>query len=41
PASPVRPLAIREVSPDLVVEGPVPELADEMRALHRRRFRPG
>ncbi|MDT7639413.1 MAG: hypothetical protein QOC83_3701, partial [Pseudonocardiales bacterium] len=23
------------------VEGPVPELADEMRALHRRRFRPG
>jgi tRNA(Arg) A34 adenosine deaminase TadA len=40
PASPVRPLAIREVSPDLLVEGPVPELADEMRALHRRRFRP-
>ncbi|MFD3374939.1 MULTISPECIES: nucleoside deaminase [unclassified Streptomyces] len=36
PASPVRPLPIREVAPGVLVEGPVPELADEVRALHRR-----
>ncbi|MBA0050925.1 nucleoside deaminase [Streptomyces sp. AJS327] len=36
PAAPVRPLPIREVAPELVVEGPVPDLADEVRALHRR-----
>ena len=36
PASPVRPLPIRDVAPGLVVEGPAPELADEVRALHRR-----
>jgi tRNA(Arg) A34 adenosine deaminase TadA len=34
--SPVRRLAIREVVPDLVVEGPVDGLADEVRALYRR-----
>jgi tRNA(Arg) A34 adenosine deaminase TadA len=39
PASPVRPLPVREVAPNVQVDGPVPELADEMRALHRRRFR--
>lgn len=40
PASPVRPLPIQEVAPNVVVAGPIPELEDEMRALHRRRFRP-
>jgi tRNA(Arg) A34 adenosine deaminase TadA len=33
---PVRPLAIREVVPGAVVDGPAPELADEIRDLHRR-----
>ncbi|WP_327692147.1 MULTISPECIES: nucleoside deaminase [unclassified Streptomyces] len=36
PAAPVRALPVNEVAPDLVVEGPVPELAQEVRALHRR-----
>ncbi|MFI6277116.1 nucleoside deaminase [Streptomyces sp. NPDC050988] len=36
PAPPVRPLPIREVAPGVLVEGPVTELADEVRALHRR-----
>ena len=36
PASPVRPLPIREVVPGLSVEGPVPDLAGQGRALHRR-----
>ena len=36
PPSPVRRLAIREVVPDLVVEGPVEGLADEVRDLYRR-----
>ena len=36
PAPPVRPLPIQEVAPGVLVEGPVPELADEVRALHRR-----
>lgn len=35
-AAPVRPLPIREVAPGVLVEGPVPELADEVRALHLR-----
>ncbi|MCX5059765.1 nucleoside deaminase [Streptomyces sp. NBC_00201] len=35
PAAPVRALPVNEVAPDLVVEGPVPELAQEVRALHR------
>ncbi|HEU5144369.1 MAG TPA: nucleoside deaminase [Dermatophilaceae bacterium] len=34
PASPVRPLAITEVVPGVVADGPVPELEDEVRALH-------
>lgn len=33
---PVRPLAIHEVAPGLEVVGPVPELAEQVRALHRR-----
>jgi tRNA(Arg) A34 adenosine deaminase TadA len=37
---PVRPLSIRDVVPDLEVAGPVPELAGQVRALHRR-FRTG
>ena len=36
PSSPVRALPIGEVVRDVVVEGPVPELASEMRELHRR-----
>ena len=36
PAPPVRTLPIREVIPDLVVEGPVPGLAEQVRDLHRR-----
>lgn len=35
-APPVRMLSIREVVPGAVVEGPVPELAEEVRGLHRR-----
>lgn len=34
-AAPVRPLAIQEVSPGTPVDGPAPELEDEVRALHR------
>ncbi|MDR2148362.1 MAG: nucleoside deaminase [Tannerella sp.] len=34
--SPVRPLPIREIVPDLTVTGPVPELAQQVRELHRR-----
>ena len=34
--APVLPLAIREVAPGLVVAGPVPELAERVRELHRR-----
>ncbi|WP_030419187.1 nucleoside deaminase [Streptomyces sp. SCSIO 75703] len=33
---PVRTLPVGEVAPDVVVEGPVPELTAEIRALHRR-----
>jgi len=36
PPPPVRPLPIQEIAPAVKVEGPVPELADEIRALHRR-----
>ena len=36
PAPSVRALPIREVVPDLVVEGPVPDLATQVRDLHRR-----
>ncbi|MFB4288085.1 nucleoside deaminase [Nonomuraea sp. ATR24] len=33
---PVRPLGIREVVPDAVVDGPAPDLAAQIRTLHRR-----
>ena len=36
PAPPVRPLPIREIVPEAVVEGPVPELAEAIHDLHRR-----
>ncbi|MFC3995647.1 nucleoside deaminase [Nocardiopsis sediminis] len=36
PPAPVAPLPITEVAPGLPVEGPAPELAEEIRALHRR-----
>ena len=36
PEPPVRPLPIRQIVPHLVVEGPVPGLAKEVRDLHRR-----
>ncbi|GGX59326.1 nucleoside deaminase [Streptomyces fructofermentans] len=36
PVGPVRALPINEVAPDVVVEGPVPGLSDEVRSLHRR-----
>jgi tRNA(Arg) A34 adenosine deaminase TadA len=38
--SPVAPLPIGVVAPGTVVDGPAPELADEMRALYETRFRP-
>ncbi|MFF3687977.1 nucleoside deaminase [Streptomyces sp. NPDC002187] len=40
PAAPVRTLSIGEVVPGIDVQGPVPELADEVHELHRR-FRSG
>jgi tRNA(Arg) A34 adenosine deaminase TadA len=36
--APVRPLPIQEVAPGVPVDGPAPELEDEMRGLHRRMF---
>ncbi|WP_181874451.1 nucleoside deaminase [Marinitenerispora sediminis] len=36
PGPPVRPLAIREVVPGAVVDGPAPGLAEQVRALHVR-----
>jgi tRNA(Arg) A34 adenosine deaminase TadA len=36
PASPVRPLPIQEIAPEVVVEGPFPDLAAEVRELHRQ-----
>ncbi|WP_416974137.1 nucleoside deaminase [Streptomyces sp. 4F14] len=36
PAPPVRPLPVQEVAPGVPVTGPVPELAGEVRELHRR-----
>jgi tRNA(Arg) A34 adenosine deaminase TadA len=35
-SSPVRPLAISEVAPGLVVQGPVPGLDEQVHDLHRR-----
>lgn len=39
PPGPVRPLPVREVAPDVIVEGPALELAEEIRALHVRLHR--
>jgi tRNA(Arg) A34 adenosine deaminase TadA len=36
PAGPVRPLSITEIAPGVPVDGPDPELADQVRELHRR-----
>ncbi|MCF6475055.1 nucleoside deaminase [Nonomuraea sp. MG754425] len=36
PAPPVRTLPVGEIAPGVTVEGPVPELAEEVRELHRR-----
>ncbi len=36
PAPPVRALPIREIVPDIVVDGPIPGLAEQVRDLHRR-----
>ncbi|UXY25864.1 nucleoside deaminase [Streptomyces sp. HUAS TT20] len=36
PAPPVRALPVREVAPGVLVEGPVPELVEDVRTLHRR-----
>lgn len=36
PAAPVRALPVREVAPGVAVEGPVPELTEDVRALHFR-----
>jgi tRNA(Arg) A34 adenosine deaminase TadA len=36
PPSPVRALTITEIAPGVPVDGPDPELAEEMRELHRR-----
>lgn len=36
PPGPVRPLPIQQVAPGIAVDGPAPELAAELRDLHRR-----
>ncbi|MDN3024272.1 nucleoside deaminase [Streptomyces sp. S.PB5] len=36
PAPPLRTLSVHEVAPGVIVDGPVPELAEEVHALHRR-----
>lgn len=38
PSSPVAPLPVSEVAPGITVRGPAPELADDLRALHRQAF---
>ncbi|WP_239098722.1 hypothetical protein, partial [Micromonospora qiuiae] len=38
PAPPVRGLAVRDVVPGVVVQGPVAELADQVHDLHRRYY---
>jgi tRNA(Arg) A34 adenosine deaminase TadA len=38
PAGPVAPLPVEAVAPGVVTTGPFPELAEEMKALHRQRF---
>ncbi|GAA3251783.1 nucleoside deaminase [Streptomyces labedae] len=36
PEPPVRPLPVSAIAPDVTVDGPVPELTDDIAALHRR-----
>ncbi|WP_214107789.1 nucleoside deaminase [Acrocarpospora catenulata] len=36
--APVNPLPIQQIAPRVRVEGPVPELTDQIRALHHRHF---
>ncbi|MBL1378558.1 nucleoside deaminase [Zobellella iuensis] len=38
PASPVAPLSIHQVAPNIAVDGPEPELAAQLRELYRRCF---
>lgn len=38
PPAPVKPLSIREVAPNVAVDGPFPEFADEIRELHVRYY---
>ncbi|WBO68146.1 nucleoside deaminase [Streptomyces camelliae] len=38
PQPPVRPLPVQDIAPGVAVEGPVPELLDQVRELHRRRL---
>lgn len=38
PPAPVKPLAINEVAPEITVVGPVPELMNQVKALHKRYF---
>ncbi|KUN06303.1 cytidine deaminase [Streptomyces yokosukanensis] len=38
PQAPVRSLPVHGVAPGVAVEGPVPELVDQVRELHRRRW---
>jgi len=37
-AGPVRALSIQQVAPGVPIDGPAPELEDEMKSLHRRMF---
>lgn len=41
PAPPVRTLPVSEIAPGVTVDGPVPELAEAVRQLHRRFHRAG
>ncbi|MDT3725644.1 nucleoside deaminase [Streptomyces sp. DSM 41972] len=40
PAPPVRPLPVSAIAPNVTVDGPVPELTDDIAALHRRFHHP-
>ncbi len=40
PPSPVAPLPINTVAPGVAVDGPAPQLADDMKALYEVKFRP-
>lgn len=40
PIAPVRALPVNDIAPGVTVEGPVPELVDDIRALHFRFHRP-